>query len=77
MGACTTPGHLAIVTEFMPNGDVHSVVHNAQNKLAVLKTLKMGRDVAYGMNWLHLSKPPIIHRDLKPNNLLVRRLLSP
>jgi serine/threonine protein kinase len=55
----------------MPNGDVHSVVHNNQNKLSVLKLLKMGRDVAYGMNWLHLSKPPIIHRDLKPNNLLV------
>jgi len=39
--------------------------------LTLLKILTMAKDVAQGMNWLHLSKPPIIHRDLKPTNLLV------
>lgn len=50
-----------------------AVVHNPNNKLSELQILRMGKDVAMGMNWLHLSKPPIIHRDLKPNNLLVSR----
>jgi serine/threonine protein kinase len=70
MGACTQPGKLAIVTEFLPRGDVHAVIHVAKPP-PLLQILSMALDVAQGMNWLHLSKPPIIHRDLKPTNLLV------
>jgi serine/threonine protein kinase len=33
--------------------------------------MRMAKDIALGMNWLHQNKPPIIHRDLKPANLLV------
>jgi serine/threonine protein kinase len=69
MGACTQVGKLAIVTEYLPRGDVHAVVHTKQPPLLMI--LSMALDVAQGMNWLHLSKPPIIHRDLKPTNLLV------
>jgi len=69
MGACTQAGKFAIVTEFLPRGDVHAVVHAKQPPL--IQILSMAIDVAQGMNWLHLSKPPIIHRDLKPTNLLV------
>lgn len=36
--------------------------------------MKMAKDAALGMNWLHLSKPVFIHRDLKSGNLLVRSL---
>uniref|UniRef100_A0A6B2L2P1 non-specific serine/threonine protein kinase n=1 Tax=Arcella intermedia TaxID=1963864 RepID=A0A6B2L2P1_9EUKA len=73
MGACTEAGKLAIVTEFLPMGDVHHVIHSRSkdNPLPLLKILLMAKDVAQGMNWLHLSKPPIVHRDLKPTNLLV------
>jgi hypothetical protein len=27
--------------------------------------MKIAKDAACGMNWLHLSKPVFIHRDLK------------
>jgi len=70
MGACTEEGKLSIVTEFMPNGDVGSYLKKNKNQ-PLLFILKMARDVALGMNWLHCSKPPIIHRDLKPGNLLI------
>jgi len=33
--------------------------------------MKMARDAALGMNWLHRSNPIFIHRDLKSSNLLV------
>jgi serine/threonine protein kinase len=38
--------------------------------------MRMAKDIALGMNWLHQNKPPIIHRDLKPANLLVRFIRS-
>jgi serine/threonine protein kinase len=71
MGACTEPGKLAMVTEFMPSGDIAKIVHSPGSNLSLITKLRMGRDIAQGMNWLHCSKPPIIHRDLKPGNLLV------
>eukprot|EP01126_Amoeba_proteus_P039533 TRINITY_DN4178_c0_g1_i19.p1 TRINITY_DN4178_c0_g1~~TRINITY_DN4178_c0_g1_i19.p1 ORF type:complete len:440 (-),score=96.79 TRINITY_DN4178_c0_g1_i19:139-1458(-) len=71
MGACTEPGSLCIVTEYMPKGDVYSIIHNSQNRLSLVQILSMARDCAQGMAWLHESIPPIIHRDLKPRNLLV------
>jgi len=41
MGACTEPGKLAIVTEFMPNGDVGSYYRKNKN-VPLLTTLRMG-----------------------------------
>jgi serine/threonine protein kinase len=37
----------------------------------VYTRMRMLKEMAQGMNWLHESKPQIIHRDLKPANLLV------
>jgi len=35
MGACTTPGHMAIVTELMPNGNVAQVLHNPKVEVSL------------------------------------------
>jgi serine/threonine protein kinase len=45
---------------------------NVTKTLPFAKRMKMAKDAALGMNWLHLSKPIFIHRDLKCGNLLVR-----
>jgi len=71
MGACVIPGELAIVTEYMPGGDLEAVLKNPQLKLSERLKLRMAKDCVLGMNWLHRSDPPILHRDLKPSNLLV------
>jgi serine/threonine protein kinase len=71
MGACTEQGQLSIVTELMPKGNLEEQLHNANNNFSLFSRLKMARDTALGMNWLHCSRPPIIHRDLKPSNLLI------
>jgi len=76
MGACTAPGELAIVTEFMAQGDVNQLIHSPNSKVSVFQKLKMAADVSQGMMWLHQSKPPIIHRDLKPSNLLIDENLN-
>jgi serine/threonine protein kinase len=35
--------------------------------------LKMAKDIASGMYYLHQNEPPIIHRDLKSLNLLLEQ----
>eukprot|EP01094_Clydonella_sp_ATCC50884_P010174 TRINITY_DN1974_c0_g3_i4.p1 TRINITY_DN1974_c0_g3~~TRINITY_DN1974_c0_g3_i4.p1 ORF type:complete len:483 (-),score=174.14 TRINITY_DN1974_c0_g3_i4:1872-3320(-) len=71
MGACTVPGNLMIVSEFMPRGNLEEMLQNPQIGLSLLTRMKMARDAALGMTWLHGSTPQFIHRDLKTSNLLV------
>lgn len=71
MGACTEPGNLMIVTEIVNKGSLTSILRSKKIEISLLQKIKMMKDIALGMNWLHCSKPPIIHRDLKPSNVLV------
>jgi len=70
MGACTLPGNLMIVTELM-RGDLETMLLDENIHLNLLQRMKMIKDAALGILWLHCSNPQIIHRDLKPSNLLV------
>eukprot|EP01114_Cavostelium_apophysatum_P012082 TRINITY_DN2680_c0_g1_i2.p1 TRINITY_DN2680_c0_g1~~TRINITY_DN2680_c0_g1_i2.p1 ORF type:complete len:334 (-),score=76.92 TRINITY_DN2680_c0_g1_i2:726-1727(-) len=70
MGACTTPGKMMIVTELM-RGDLESILLEEQANLSLLTRMKLAKDAALGILWLHSSNPQIIHRDLKASNLLV------
>eukprot|EP01099_Mayorella_cantabrigiensis_P002547 TRINITY_DN2111_c0_g2_i1.p1 TRINITY_DN2111_c0_g2~~TRINITY_DN2111_c0_g2_i1.p1 ORF type:complete len:526 (+),score=124.20 TRINITY_DN2111_c0_g2_i1:81-1580(+) len=71
MGACTTPGDLAIITEYVAGGNLETIIHNLQIPLTLYTRMKMAKDAALGINWLHCSNPQILHRDIKPANLLV------
>ena len=70
MGACTSPGNMSVVTEFLA-GDVEGLLKKKDVDLSVYTRMRMLKEMCQGMNWLHESKPQIIHRDLKPANLLV------
>jgi serine/threonine protein kinase len=52
-------------------GDLEAMLHDPNIYLSLTLRMKMARDAALGMNWLHLSQPKFIHRDLKTSNLLV------
>lgn len=83
MGACTEPGRLQIVTERCKT-DLETILYQYDYLLLVscnsaffstettlYARLKMVKDAAQGMNWLHeITK--LVHRDLKPSNLLVQ-----
>jgi len=76
MGACTTPGKMALVTEMMPQGNLASFLHDPKIDISLYKRIQMARDCVLGMNWLHCSNPVILHRDLKPSNLLLDEHLN-
>jgi serine/threonine protein kinase len=70
MAACFDVGKFMIVTELMKT-DFGNLIHNPEYNLTLPTKLKLAKDVANGLSWLHLSKPPILHRDIKPTNILV------
>eukprot|EP01105_Mastigella_eilhardi_P025393 TRINITY_DN68_c1_g1_i9.p1 TRINITY_DN68_c1_g1~~TRINITY_DN68_c1_g1_i9.p1 ORF type:complete len:1111 (+),score=210.72 TRINITY_DN68_c1_g1_i9:82-3414(+) len=67
IGAVHTPGKLAMVTEFMPLGNLTSAMQ--RTKFSVLLKVNCLLDCAKGMNFLHTSG--VLHRDLKSDNLLM------
>eukprot|EP01100_Stratorugosa_tubuloviscum_P007725 TRINITY_DN318_c0_g2_i1.p1 TRINITY_DN318_c0_g2~~TRINITY_DN318_c0_g2_i1.p1 ORF type:complete len:558 (+),score=207.30 TRINITY_DN318_c0_g2_i1:44-1675(+) len=71
MGACTRSGHMALVTELMPKGNLDTILHDKKLSLSLCLRLKWAKHAALGLNWLHCSNPQIVHRDLKPSNLLL------
>eukprot|EP01129_Flabellula_baltica_P001852 TRINITY_DN11757_c0_g1_i1.p1 TRINITY_DN11757_c0_g1~~TRINITY_DN11757_c0_g1_i1.p1 ORF type:complete len:493 (-),score=82.30 TRINITY_DN11757_c0_g1_i1:49-1527(-) len=70
LGACTEPGNLAIITEHMEN-DLSSLLRDKHVHLSLFQKLKIAKECALGMSWLHGSQKPIIHYDLKPSNFLI------
>lgn len=71
MGACQNP-QMIIVSEFCAGGSLFTLLH--ENKNVVIswrQKLKMIKDVARGMLYLHEATNPILHRDLKSLNLLL------
>ena len=70
MGACTSPGEMAIVMEYCA-GNLDQLLHKNNGSISLFKKLQIAEEIAAGMCWLHQSDPPIIHRDLKPRNILL------
>lgn len=69
IGVCTVEDHLCIVTEFMEGGSLYEAYRQRQSRISPLVVIKIGIDVARGMDYLHRSG--IVHRDLKASNLLM------
>ena len=75
IGVCTDATSPALVTEYMRGGSLWDVIHprNPSQVVSISwdKRLKIMKDVAKGMAFLHGCRPPIIHRDLKSQNVLL------
>ncbi|CAG9462669.1 unnamed protein product [Pedinophyceae sp. YPF-701] len=68
IGACTRKPNLCIVFEFMSGGSLFEYVRS-HGPLSPSQVLKVGLEVARGMDYLHRMR--IVHRDLKAANLLL------
>jgi len=66
MGVCIEESgantKLIMVTELMPKGNVYELIHptDPKKKIVFKQRMKFAKDIALGMNWLHLAKPPVL-----------------
>lgn len=73
VGACLDdPSQFAIITEYVSNGSLFSLLHEEKRVFEMALRLNIGIDVARGMRYLHeLASRPVIHRDLNSHNILL------
>jgi len=63
--------NLAIVTEYVPNGNVFDLLYTHRINLAASSRLKISRQVVLALCYMHSCDPIVIHRDLKTQNLVL------
>eukprot|EP00913_Durusdinium_trenchii_P015976 g15014.t1 len=71
IGACLELPNLCLVTEYMPGGSLHHLLHVRRQKLPFGHALNMCIQIADGVSYLHGQNPTIVHRDLKSLNVVL------
>jgi len=59
--------------EYAKGGSLHSLIHEKQATLDINLIIKILKQIARALVYLHSSKPPIIHRNLNPKNIVLDR----
>ncbi|KAL1211215.1 putative leucine-rich repeat receptor-like protein kinase [Cardamine amara subsp. amara] len=76
VGYCNEGRHLALIYEYMPNGDLKQQLSGKPGGFVLSweSRLKIAVDAALGLEYLHTGcKPPMVHRDIKTTNILLDR----
>lgn len=76
LGVCVEPDKFVIIMEYVPGGNLEQLLYDPKKKISLFHLMRIAKEVALGMNWLHNAKPQIIHRDLKLTNVLLDNELS-
>merc|ERR1719487_3195089 len=71
IGACLEIPNPCLVTEYMPGGSLHHLLHVRQQRLPLLHGINMCMQLADGVRYLHSQDPVIVHRDLKTQNVVL------
>jgi len=71
IGACLEIPNLCLVTEYMPGGSLHHLLHIVKLRLPLLHCINMCLQLADGVTYLHSQVPLVVHRDLKSLNVVL------
>src|SRR5689334_7419282 len=71
MAAGIFDGRVTIITEYCERGSLFDVYSKTPKRLTWSKRVKIARDAAEGLFYLHSLNPPCIHRDIKSMNILI------
>ncbi|KAL9814882.1 putative LRR receptor-like serine/threonine-protein kinaseRLK-Pelle-LRR-I-1 family [Arabidopsis thaliana] len=74
VGYCDEGDHLALIYEFVPNGDLRQHLSGKGGKPIVNwgTRLRIAAEAALGLEYLHIGcTPPMVHRDVKTTNILL------
>jgi serine/threonine protein kinase len=69
LGACTDPDYFCIVQEYLPGGDLASLLEKGRLSSSFYGRMRLASQVARGLLWIHSNG--VLHRDLKLENLLL------
>eukprot|EP01125_Pyxidicula_operculata_P020854 TRINITY_DN7831_c0_g1_i1.p1 TRINITY_DN7831_c0_g1~~TRINITY_DN7831_c0_g1_i1.p1 ORF type:complete len:2512 (+),score=475.63 TRINITY_DN7831_c0_g1_i1:325-7860(+) len=69
MGICFNP--FSIILEFVPSGNMFDFIHNYDVPILWNMKLRLARDLALGIQYLHGLTPAIIHNDMKSPNIML------
>ena len=69
LGIVFEPGNYGLILEYMEYGDLEEYLHN--HEIDLEDKLRLIREVASGIKYLHSRTPPVIHGDLKIQNVLI------
>lgn len=73
IGTCLEYPQLALVTEYLPNGNVFDLLYTKQVNLPAATRLKLSNQLALVVCYMHSCDPVVVHRDLKTQNLVLDR----
>ncbi|CAA7018122.1 unnamed protein product [Microthlaspi erraticum] len=74
VGYCYEGDHLALVYEFLPNGNLkqHLAGEGGRSVINWGSRLRIALEAALGLEYLHIGcTPPMVHRDVKTANILL------
>lgn len=71
IGACLEMPHPCLVTEYMPGGSLHHLLHVRKLRLPLLHCVNMCLQLSDGVMYLHSQDPCVVHRDLKSLNVVL------
>jgi serine/threonine protein kinase len=71
IGACLEMPHPCLVTQYMPGGSLHHLLHARKVKLPALHATNMCLQLSDGVLYLHSQTPTVVHRDLKSLNVVL------
>eukprot|EP00922_Rhytidocystis_sp_ex-Travisia-forbesii_P062064 GHVS01091901.1.p1 GENE.GHVS01091901.1~~GHVS01091901.1.p1 ORF type:complete len:790 (+),score=192.89 GHVS01091901.1:187-2370(+) len=75
-GACVERQFLAIVMEYLPNGNVHDLLHKTPYAATAAVRLKLAQQLVDVVCYLHNRSPVTVHGDLKTANFVLDRDLN-
>ncbi|KAG2333381.1 hypothetical protein Bca52824_004561 [Brassica carinata] len=74
VGYCYEEDHLALIYEFLPNGDLKQHLTGKGGRPIINWKIRLGiaLEAALGLEYLHIGcTPPMVHRDVKTANILL------
>ncbi|CAE8586109.1 unnamed protein product [Polarella glacialis] len=71
IGASLELPHLCLITEYMPGGSLHHLLHVRKTRLPLYHAMNMSLQMADGVTYLHAQSPKVVHRDLKSLNVVL------
>ncbi|KAJ1692586.1 hypothetical protein LUZ63_009284 [Rhynchospora breviuscula] len=77
LGYCIDKNCMALVYEYMQEGNLHDKLKDNASPLAWMQRLRIAYGSALGLEYLHTAcNPPLIHRDVKTSNILLNANLE-